>query len=269
MHGNWVLHEACLQLRGEAGERQVRRRDVAVGLQRRRPHCRLHALDPLTRNPVRFESDLAVRENSGHDRRNESGWTRRRNTLLSKYEQIAWNLFAKKGFREVTVDEIAEAAGVSSRTLFRYFPTKEDFLLGFTRRGLLELVTLIGELEPSSDPLQSVWRLIREHSLERPPDVQLLTLWRRAATDAPEIHARVRGERASELTEAVTDYCAESLGAVGSDDPKPRLLAGLVVGLEMAVIELWGRSVLTLPEILDAAEHSLPELRRTRRGTSS
>jgi len=30
MHGNWVLHEACLQLRGEAGERQVQRRDVAV-----------------------------------------------------------------------------------------------------------------------------------------------------------------------------------------------------------------------------------------------
>ena len=30
MHGNWVLHEACLQLRGEAGERQVPRRDVAV-----------------------------------------------------------------------------------------------------------------------------------------------------------------------------------------------------------------------------------------------
>jgi acetyl-CoA acetyltransferase len=30
MHGNWVLHEACLQLRGEAGERQVQRHDVAV-----------------------------------------------------------------------------------------------------------------------------------------------------------------------------------------------------------------------------------------------
>ena len=30
MHGNWVLHEACLQLRGEAGERQVRKHDVAV-----------------------------------------------------------------------------------------------------------------------------------------------------------------------------------------------------------------------------------------------
>lgn len=57
---------------------------------------------------------------------------RRRNLLLAEYEQIAWKLFAQYGFREVTVDEIAEAAGVSARTLFRYFPTKEDFLLRFS-----------------------------------------------------------------------------------------------------------------------------------------
>jgi hypothetical protein len=31
MHGYWLLHEACLQLRGEAGERQVSSRpEVAV-----------------------------------------------------------------------------------------------------------------------------------------------------------------------------------------------------------------------------------------------
>jgi acetyl-CoA acetyltransferase len=30
MHGNWVLHEACLQLRGQAEERQIPRHDVAV-----------------------------------------------------------------------------------------------------------------------------------------------------------------------------------------------------------------------------------------------
>ncbi len=192
----------------------------------------------------------------------ESGWTRRRSTLLAKYEQIAWGLFADRGFREVTVDEIAEAAGVSGRTLFRYFPSKEDFLLGFTRRGLQDLVALISELEPSPDPLQRVWQLIRAHSLEQPAEVRLLTLWRRAAADAPEIHARVRGERVHALTEAVTDYCAKSMGAVGSDDPTPRLLAGLVVGIENAVIELWGRSGLTLLEIFDAAEAAVPDLAR-------
>jgi hypothetical protein len=31
MHGYWLLHEACLQLRGEGGEREVPRRpEVAV-----------------------------------------------------------------------------------------------------------------------------------------------------------------------------------------------------------------------------------------------
>jgi AcrR family transcriptional regulator len=189
--------------------------------------------------------------------------------LLAKYEQVAWELFAKEGFRDVTVDEIAAAAGVSARTLFRYFPTKEDFLLGFTRRGLQELAGLIAGLEPSPDPLQSVWRLIRAHSLEQPSDVRLLTLWRRAAADAPEIHARVRGERVHALTEVVTDYCAKSMGTVGSDDPNPRLLAGLVVGMENAVIELWGRSGLTLPEIFDAAEATVPDVMRPGREFST
>ncbi len=199
----------------------------------------------------------------------ESGWSRRRKLLQAKYEQIAWGLFAKGGFSEVTVDEIAAAAGVSARTLFRYFPSKDDFLLGFPRRGLQGLVALIGALEPSPDPLRSIWKLVRDHSLQSTPDVRLLRLWRRAAEDAPEIHARVRGERVHDLTEAITDYCAKSMGTIGSDDPTPRLLAGLVVGVEMAVVELWGRSEFDLPEILEAAEATVPDLTRRRRVRSS
>jgi AcrR family transcriptional regulator len=196
----------------------------------------------------------------------ESGWEKRRSLLQAKYEQIAWDLFAKHGFRDVTVEEIAEACGVSARTLFRYFPVKEDFLLGFTRRGLQNLVNLIAELEPSPDPVRSVWQLIRTHSLQDPQDVRLLTLWRRAAAEAPEIHARVRGERMRALTEAVTDYCAKSKGDGAAEDPEPRVLAGVVVGAEMAVIELWGRSGLGLQEIFEAAEAAVPNLTQNRRG---
>lgn len=195
----------------------------------------------------------------------ESGWSIRRNNLLAEYEQIAWRLFAQRGFRDVTVDEIAETAGVSARTLFRYFPTKEDLLLGFARRGLQTLVDHIAALEPRPDPVRSVWGLIRAHSLEGPQDVRLLTLWRRAAADAPEVHDRVRGERVHALTEAITDYCAKSKGGADPDDPEPRLLAGLVVGVEMAAIELWGRTGLELSEIIDAAEVAVPDLVRKRR----
>ncbi len=49
-------------------------------------------------------------------------------TTPRELELIALNLFAQNGFEETTVDDIAAAANVTSRTFFRYFPSKADVL---------------------------------------------------------------------------------------------------------------------------------------------
>lgn len=191
-----------------------------------------------------------------------SGWDRRRITLLSTYERVALDLFATQGFRGVTVDEIADVAGVSARTLFRYFPAKEDFLVGFPRRTTEALVGRIVALEPSDAPLDTVWQLLRSRLLDSPPDVGLLNLWRQAAAEAPEVVDRVRGERTQALLESVAAYCHRSLAPVTSNDVRSRLVAGIVVGVELAMVEALGRSDSTLGEIIEMAEHSIGLLDR-------
>ncbi|MYW13205.1 TetR family transcriptional regulator, partial [Streptomyces sp. SID2563] len=56
---------------------------------------------------------------------------RKRRLVSDELTESALQLLALKGFDAVTVDEIAAAAGVSKRTFFRYFASKEDVVVQF------------------------------------------------------------------------------------------------------------------------------------------
>lgn len=47
-------------------------------------------------------------------------------TSHAAIEEAAFALFAERGFEATTIDDIARAVGVSRRTLFRYYPSKND-----------------------------------------------------------------------------------------------------------------------------------------------
>ena len=53
--------------------------------------------------------------------------------------EAARKVFSKKGFANVTVDEIAEAAGLTKATVYQYFPSKQEIYLTALRAGVSEL----------------------------------------------------------------------------------------------------------------------------------
>jgi AcrR family transcriptional regulator len=53
-----------------------------------------------------------------------------RRAVRTQIAETAMALFVAEGFDETTVDQIAAAVGISSRSVFRYFATKEDMVVG-------------------------------------------------------------------------------------------------------------------------------------------
>ncbi|WP_221891407.1 TetR/AcrR family transcriptional regulator [Microbispora sp. KK1-11] len=149
---------------------------------------------------------------------------------------VASGLFMQRGFDDVTVAEVAEAAGVSTKTVFNYFPRKEDLFLDRYPEAV-ELVTrAVRERAEGESPLVALrllfLRMLREgHPLGGiAPGYEVF--WQ-VILDSPALRARTR-ELVEEFESVLAGLLAE---AAGSDpaDPAPRLAAALVVAAYRAV----------------------------------
>jgi mycofactocin system transcriptional regulator len=73
---------------------------------------------------------------------------RRRSTSWEHISNVAIDLFAARGFDDVSVDDVAEAAGIARRTLFRYYPSKNALPWGDFEAHLTLMRDLLADLDP-------------------------------------------------------------------------------------------------------------------------
>ncbi|HEY7076137.1 MAG TPA: TetR family transcriptional regulator [Solirubrobacteraceae bacterium] len=180
---------------------------------------------------------------------------RRRTKTRLAIQTEALRLFSDKGYAETTVEEIADAAAISARTFFRYFPTKEDAVMWDEYDP--EAPELL-QARPRDEPVAESFRAVMREALgglyRRDPE-RLLTRVRLAST-VPELRARFL-EQQAEGVELVAAQLA------GADDLRVRVLGHAVIGAVTVALDAWraddGRN--DLLALLDEAFAALRELR--------
>ena len=73
---------------------------------------------------------------------------RRRSTTRGHIADVAIDLFSARGFDAVSVDDVAHAAGIARRTLFRYYASKNAILWGDFDAHLEHLGELLDDVDP-------------------------------------------------------------------------------------------------------------------------
>lgn len=116
-------------------------------------------------------------------------WARTRRRAYAEITSVAMELFLAKGFEQTTIDEIVSAAGISRRSFFRYFGTKEDVVLShFVAEGAVLRAALEGRPDD-----EDVWTALRAAILsleESAGDQQRMLAVSRMLYRTPSLRAR-------------------------------------------------------------------------------
>lgn len=150
---------------------------------------------------------------------------------------VATELIIRRGFEAVSMSEIAEAAGVSRKTVFNYFASKEDLV--FDRDEEARALLRDGMLARNDmAPLGAFQSLVRQlldsgHPLLR-INAGAAAFWATVA-DSPVLVAHARRLQA-QLTNDLAQLMADAAGRP-VDDAEARLGAGMLMASMVAVYE--------------------------------
>jgi AcrR family transcriptional regulator len=163
--------------------------------------------------------------------------------------ETARRLFAERGFEAVTVAEIAREADVAEKTVFNYFPTKEDLFYSRLEAFEEELLAAIRGREPGQSALDAFADFILQargvlaFDESRDPEAteQLRTITR-VITDSPALLARER-QVFARYTQSLAALLAEETNAP-QGSVEPTVAATALLGAHRALIDYVRRRTL-------------------------
>ena len=162
---------------------------------------------------------------------------RKKRLMRQRLADTAAEMFMARGFDAVRVAEVAAACGVSEKTVFNYFPTKEALVLDRLEATTASLRT--GLADPAVPPVEAALRILDAEltavtsQLAGHPDPAAAVAAYRRFGDLIRATPSLRAHR-SDVMDRFVAVAAEALaGRTGADpdDPEPQVTAAALLGL--------------------------------------
>jgi AcrR family transcriptional regulator len=176
---------------------------------------------------------------------------RKRRAIRGELSEVALRLLTDRDFDSLTIDQIADAAGISRRTFFRYFTSKEDVVFAFLDQWAVRLAADIVARPANEDPVAAVQNSFRQ--LTAAYDDRALALVRLVG-ETPSLREQEQINR-EHLRLAVVNALATRLGLDAENDMRPQILATIAFApLDAAMFAWFGsRSNEEVGHLLDEA----------------
>jgi len=179
--------------------------------------------------------------------------------------RAALDLVAERGLSNVTVEDIAGAAGVSPRTFFNYFASKEAALFGGDPDRAADLRERIASGRPGDSALDALRAVLAQDAEAMTEELRSLggdpADWLRRMKIAradPHVLAAHAAQMAM-IERAIAAGLAARLGTDQETDPYPGVLAAAAVSMVRACLTFWAGAggVIPLGQLVDAAFEAL------------
>jgi len=162
---------------------------------------------------------------------------RPRSVTHAQITSTALELFARRGFDETTVDDVAAELGINRRTLFRYFASKNDLVWGDFDWVLDRLRGYLAETRPDEPIMQAVGRAVVASNHYEPDQLPELRIRMTLITTVPALQAHSMLRYAA-WRAVIADYVADRLDRQ-PDDLVPQTIAHACLGTSMAAFVRW------------------------------
>ena len=162
---------------------------------------------------------------------------RKKRLMRQQLTDTAARMFMERGFDAVRVAEVAEACGVSEKTVFNYFPTKEALVLDRLETTMTALRTGLARadvppveaaLDILGEELTAMTAQLREHGDAK----EAISAYRRFGElirTTPSLRA-YQSDMMDRFVTVAAEILAERAG-LPADDPEPQIAAAALLGL--------------------------------------